>query len=128
MTPHFLSCFVLAYLGKYLNERARAAEPVDLCALIKKLRATDAQNKKSVHRFYVGMIEFEKGKKRMSVPEVLGQADAVRHMKKLEAQVRFLRLLEIEMRTRVSESSANHLLQYVDMLDAELGLLQMMNR
>ena len=31
-------------------------------------------------------FEFEKGKKRMSVPEALGQVDAVRHMKKLEAQ------------------------------------------
>ena len=54
----------VAYMGRYLNKQARSGNALDVCVLVKKLRAVDTAVRSTMHAFYVGMIEHAKGVKR----------------------------------------------------------------
>ena len=81
------------------------------------------------------MIEHAKGRKRLSTdlpdedasPTDLIESPDIR-IRDWEAQLRLLRMLEEETRTRVSASEADDLQQYVGLLDAKVELVTTLNK
>ena len=127
----------VAYMGKYVNEQARSGDALHLCALVKKLRAVDTADRSTMHAFYMGMIEYAKGRKRLSTDlpdEDASPADLIRspdmsqRIRDWEAQLRFLRVLEVETRARVSASAADDMQQYMRLLDAKVELATTLNK
>jgi len=127
----------VAYMGKYVNEQARNGDAIHLCALVKKLRAVDTADRSTIHAFYMGMIEHAKGRKRLSTDlpdedaspaDLIGSPDISRRIRDWEAQLRLLRMLEVETRARVSACAADDLQQYVRLLDAKVQLATTLNK
>ena len=122
----------VAYMGKYVNEQARSGDALHLCALVKKLRAVDTADRSTMHAFYLGMIEYAKGRKRLSTDlpdedaspaDLIGSPYAVsQRIRDLEVQLRLLRILEGVTRARVSASAADDMQKYVRLLEAKVEL------
>merc|ERR1712139_389252 len=126
----------VAYIGKYINEQASSGDALHLCALVKKLRAVDTTDRSTIHAFYVEMIEHAKGRKRLSthLPDedaaptnLIGSPYLSRRIRDWEAQLRLLRMLEVETRARISGSAADDLQQYVELLTAKTQLTATLN-
>ena len=118
----------VAYMGNYLNEQARVGDAIHLCTLVKKLRAVNTADRSTIHAFYTEMIEHAKGRKRLSTgqpdaafppADLIGSQHMSRTIRDWEAQLRFLQMLEVETRARVSARAANELLQYTRLLEAK---------
>ena len=127
----------VAYMGKYVNDQARCGDPVDVCALIKKLRAVDTADISTIQAFYAGMIEHAKGRKRLSVDlpaeeasptDLIGSPYLRRWISDLDAKLRFLRMLEGETRARVSACAADDLQRYVMLLEAKVDVVTALSK
>ena len=122
----------VAHMGRYLNERARRGDCIDLCALVHKLRRVDMSERATVQAFYTRMIAHEKGRGRLStcvpsseaVPEdIMCSAYLRREISRLEREHRFLEMLEREMSARVSKSAADKMQEYVAFVDTKMKFL-----
>ena len=122
----------VAHMGRYLNERARRGDCIDLCALVHKLRRVDMSERATVQAFYTRMIAHEKGRGRLStcvpsseaVPEdIMCSAYLRREISRLEHEHRFLEMLEREMSARVSKSAADKMQEYVAFVDTKMKFL-----
>lgn len=127
----------VAYLGKYLNEQARSGDALHLCALVKKLRGVDTSDRRTLHAFYTGMIEHDKGRKRLSADlpaedaqplDLIGSPYLSRWLKDSEAKVRLLQMLEGETRAKVSACAADDLQRYLGLLEAKVDLVAALNK
>ena len=103
---------------------------------MKKLRAVDTADRDSIRAFYTEMIEHDKKRKRLAADEpnqdavptdLLGTPFLSQKLRDWEAQLRFLLLLEAQTRTKVSDSAANDLQQFADLLDAKIKLIKTLN-
>ena len=119
------------HMGRYINELALSGSALDVCVLVKKLRAVDTADLSTIHAFYAGMIEHFKGLKRLCAdlpaeatsPKGLNCTNSpymYQWIKESEAKLRFLELLEEETRAKVSVCAAEDLMQYVRLLRAQV--------
>ena len=117
----------VAYMGKYINAQARGGDALHLCLLLKSLRAVDLADPSALATFYATMIEHSKARKRLSTDapqaEEVGLAGMNQQLLDWKAQLRFLQVLEVETRARVSKNAADGLLQYVALLSAKVELV-----
>jgi hypothetical protein len=127
----------VAYLGKYINEEAKRADALHLCALVKKLRAVDTSDRSTMLAFYSGMIEHAQARARLSAGlpaeggppvDIVGSPYMARRMRDGESKLRLLRILTEEVRARVSASAADDLKEYADFVEATVDLIADLSR
>ena len=123
-------------MGEFVNQLARNKDAIYLCTLVRKLRDVDTADRDSIRTFYTEMIEHDKKRKRLAADEpnqdavptdLLGTPFLSKKLREWEAQLRFLLLLEAQTRTKVSDSAANDLQQFADLLDAKIKLIKTLN-
>ena len=119
----------LEYLARYVNEQCRSGDALRLCALTKKLRTLDTANDDSIRAFYMGMMNHERGRKRLGVdprkqPTPLDRKSVDKQITDWEFQEGLLDEIIGLLRSKVSKEAADELASYADMVKAKRHLVK----